>query len=230
MIAIENARLLTELRESLEQQQAIAEILQIINASPGDLAPVFGILLDKAMQLCGAAFGVFWLYDGERVNTAALRGLPPAFEAFLTRASHPVGCDNAHGRLISGEAVVHIANIVDDPAYRSGDPIRRALVEVAGGRTLLAVPLRKDGTFLGDFVIYRTEARPFTEKQIALLQNFAAQAVIAMDNARLLIEIRQRQAELSVTLDNMGDGVAMFDADLRLAAWNANFQETARST
>jgi GAF domain-containing protein len=205
----------------LEQQTATAEVLQVINSSPGNLAPVFDALLDKALGLRGAAFGVLWTYDGERVHAAALRGVPPAFAEFLTRTPHAVGADNAHGRLLLGEPVVHIADIAEDKAYESGDSIRRALVELGRGRTLLAVPLRKDDTFLGAFAIYRREVRPFSDKQIVLLQNFAQQAVIAMENARMITETREALEQQTATAEVLrvingspGDLVPVFEAIL----------------
>ena len=222
---MENTRLITEQREALEQQTATAEVLQVINASPGNLAPVFDAMLEKAMRLvrgrvrrpldlrwragsCGCAprrsASVCRILD---TNSAFGR---PGQRAWPSAAWRACG---AHCRCYGGRGL---------PVRR---PIRRTLVELGGGRTLLAVPLRKDEAFLGDFVIYRQEVRPFSDKQIALLENFAAQAVIAMENARLLDEIRQRQEELRITFENMGDGVAMFDETPRLVAWNRKFQD-----
>jgi two-component system, NtrC family, sensor kinase len=185
---------------ALARETAAAEVLHIVSGSSGDLAPVFEAMLDKALTLCGAAFGVLWTYDGERIHAAAVRGFTENFRQFFTRTPHPVGPDNAHGRLLRGEPLVHIADAAQETAFRSGDPLRRALVE-SGGRTLIAVPLRKEDRFLGDFVLYRQEVRPFSGAEIALLQNFAAQAVIAMENARVLGELRERTRDLQESLE-----------------------------
>jgi PAS domain S-box-containing protein len=226
VIAIENARLLTEQREALEQQTATAEVLEVINASPGNLAPVFDAMLERAVRLSQSAFGMMNLYEDSRFKGVALRGVPPGILSF--EATPQPGPHNALTRLVNGEAVVHLEDLKAYRSYIEGDPRSRNLVDVCGARSLLAVALRKDDKLVGTLTAYRQEVRPFTDKQIALLESFAAQAVIAIDNARLLDELRQRQAELRVTFDNMGDGVAMFDADLRLAAWNRNFQEIIR--
>jgi GAF domain-containing protein/FixJ family two-component response regulator len=224
VIAMENARLLTETREALELQTATAEVLQVINSSPGDLTPVFDAMLDRALQLCDAGFGLLHTFDGERIDVAAYRGVSPAFAEFLSsKTPNPVPAKGLFAEFSRGESFIQI-DAADGEAYRAGVPIARALVEIEGGRTLLAVPLRKDGAVLGAFVIYRREVCPFGDTQIALVKNFAAQAVIAMENARLLTETREALEQQTATAEVLqvinsspGDLTPVFDAILEKA-------------
>ncbi len=232
VIAMENARLLTETREALEQQTATAEVLQVINASPGDLKPVFTTILDHALQLCGAAFGEIITYDDDTSTSVAVSGMPGEFSRLRMNNRRSVARPGTTTwRLRHGENTLHIVDLMDE-VYLTGEPSRRTLVDVGGARALVSVGLRKDDVLLGQIAIYRLEPGPFSDRQIALLENFASQAVIAMETARLLDELRtrtdelaQRQAELRVTFENMGDGVAMFNEARHLAAWNRKFQD-----
>jgi len=207
VIAIENTRLFNEvqertveLTEALEQQTATSEVLSVISSSAGDLAPVFDAMLGKAMQLCSANFGMLNTYDGKALHAAATYGLPPAYDEFLRGQPQEYGPDTAPVRILQGEPVVELTDLLESEAYRNSEPNRRALVDIGGARCLLAVPLLKDDRVTGVVLIFRQENRPFSEKQIALLQQFAAQAVIAIENTRLLRELRESTEDLSESL------------------------------
>ena len=204
VIAIENTRLLNELRESLEQQTATAEVLSVISSSPGELEPVFETLLANAVRICGAKFGMLFLPEGDDgYRIVALHGAPPAFAE--SRRREPVISLNPAttlGRVAATKQVVQVEDIRADPAY-TGDPTRSSLLDLSGARTMLNVPMLKDDELVGQIAIYRQEVRPFTDKQTALVQNFAAQAVIAIENTRLLSELRQRTEDLSKSLDDL---------------------------
>ena len=196
VIAIENARLLSELRESLQQQTATADVLQVISSSPGELERVFQAMLENAVRICEAKLGNLWLREGDNFRIAATHGAPAAYAEYLLHEPiirpYP---GTVIGRVASTNQVVQVADVRTEEAYAESGPIRLP-VELAGTRTIVGVPMLKDQDLVGAIVIYRQEVRAFTEKQIALVQNFAAQAVIAIENARLLNELRQRTAEL----------------------------------
>jgi GAF domain-containing protein/anti-sigma regulatory factor (Ser/Thr protein kinase) len=192
VIAIENARLLGEQREALARQTATAEVLRAINASPGDPAPVFATILEKAHALCGAAVGALRLYDGTHQRAVATRGYPAHLEAMLREPRRPSG---RMLRLMEGARMQHSIDLREETGGWF-DPLMAAF----GVRTSLLVPLRDDGRFLGFITANRMEVRPFTEPEIALIESFAAQAVIAIENARLLEEVQARTRELEEAL------------------------------
>jgi GAF domain-containing protein len=199
VIAIENARLLNELRGALERQTATSEVLQVISSSPGDLEPVFATMLENAVRICDAKFGNIYRWDDDQLHLIAMHNTPPAFAEARRRSPHRrVDMNRAATRMLETKAPVQVIDAAAQPGYldRSDLAVVEA-VELGGVRTLLGVPMLKENELIGAFTLYRQEVRPFTEKQIALLTNFAAQAVIAIENARLLNELRQRTTDLS---------------------------------
>src|SRR5579862_3212986 len=193
------AQLTRERDELLEQQAATSEVLKVVSA--GDLNSVFDAMLEKAVRICEASFGVLFRYDGDAWRADAMFGVPPAFAEFWNRGPQRPGLRTALGRVADTKAPVHIVDVTKEPAYVESEPIFVAAVALGRFRTILNVPLHKENEVIGAFAIYRQEVRAFTGKQIELVKNFAAQAVIAIENTRLLSELRESLQQQTATSD-----------------------------
>ena len=195
VIAIENTRLLNELRQSLEQETATADVLRVISSSPGQLEPVFQAMLENAVRICEAKFGTLYRFDGEMYQMAASVGTPPEFDEFQRRRGpfRPTP-GIILDQIMRTKQMSHCADV-------AAEPVNAATARLGGARSIVGVPMLKDDLLIGAIVIYRREVRPFNEKQITLLTNFAAQAVIAIENTRLINELRQRTNDLTESLE-----------------------------
>src|SRR5215469_11555143 len=195
----ERDQALEQLSEAFEQQTATSEVLKVISSSPGELGPVFDTVLENATRLCEAHFGILYRFEDDAFRAIALRGAPPAFAEFQQSGPIRPTPVSGLGRIVSTRRPVHIIDAMAQQHYIDGDPYVVTAVKLSGSRTLIFVPMLKDDELIGTIAIYRREVRPFTEKQIALLQSFAAQAVIAIENARLLNELRESLQQQTAT-------------------------------